>query len=78
MTTYMEYKEVRLPSEFLTRLEELSEAGDPDNPPVLSGTGFFDWLNKLAKTEGWRMVWSAYNYPYIVLEREIALEENEK
>lgn len=78
MRTYMETKEVKLPEEVAARLEELAQAGDPNNPPTLGEAGFFDWLNDLSKNEGWRAVWSCFNFPFLVLEREVPVEEVEK
>jgi len=75
MKTYMEYKEVRVPTEITDKLEKMAEAGDPENPATLGAAGFFDWLTEQSKTEGWRAVWSGFNFPFIVLEREVVLEE---
>lgn len=75
MTKHMEYKEVKVPEEVAQRLEEMASKGDAENPPTLGAAGFFDWLNELSRTEGWRAVWQGFNFPYIVLEREVVSEE---
>jgi len=75
---YMEYKEVKVPDEVREKLDAMAAANDPTNPPTLGGAGFFEWLNGLAKDEGWRAVWSGFNFPYLVLEREVVLEKSEK
>ena len=72
--THMEYKEVKAPDEVLKKLEEMATAGDVNNPATLGGAGFFDWLTELSKSEGWRPVWSGFNFPYITLEREVVSE----
>tara|TARA_S200002703_G_scaffold131581_1_gene119183 strand:+ start:424 stop:657 length:234 start_codon:yes stop_codon:yes gene_type:complete len=75
---YMEYKEVKVPDEVREKLDAMAAKNDPTNPPTLGSAGFFEWLNELAKNEGWRAVWSGFNFPYLVLEREVVLEEAEK
>ena len=75
---YMEFKEVKAPDEVLKKLEEMAAAGDQENPATLGGAGFFAWLTELSKSEGWRPVWSGFNFPYITLEREVVVEEVEK
>lgn len=64
----MEFKEVRLPDDILTKLEKGVEAG---KPVTLGEAGVFEWLTKLSAIEGWRPVWQAFNFPFIVLEREV-------
>lgn len=68
---YMEYKEVKSPDEVEVRFEKMREVGDPSNPATLGAAGFFDWLTKLSREEGWRPVWASFSFPYIVLEREV-------
>ena len=76
MNSYMEYKEFEVPEEVQNRLEKLAEMGsaDPQTRPTLANAGFFEWLNKLSREEGWRVVWNAFQFPYVVLEREVAVE----
>ncbi len=64
----MEFKEVRLPDDILGKLEKGVEAG---KPVTLGEAGVFDWLTKLSAAEGWRPVWQAFNFPFVVLEREV-------
>lgn len=75
---YMEYKEVKAPDEVQARLEKMRESGDPSNPATLGNAGFFEWLTKLSREEGWRAIWASFGFPYIVLEREVVEEEVEK
>lgn len=72
--TYTEYQEVTVPQEIQDKLAELQQKADPANPATLSGAGFFDWLNKKSKEEGWRPVWPGFHFPFIVLEREVTEE----
>jgi len=65
---HVEYKEVRIPEEILAKLEKGAEAGQP---VTLGDAGVFDWLNKQAKDEGWRVVWQVFHFPFVVLEREV-------
>lgn len=65
---YMEYREVRMPDEILAKLEKGAEAG---KPITLGDAGVFEWLTNMSKSEGWRAVWQAFNFPFIVLEREV-------
>ncbi len=69
---YMEYKEVKSPDEVEVRFEKMREVGDPSKPATLGAAGFFDWLTKLSREEGWRPVWASFSFPYIVLEREVS------
>jgi len=68
MRKYKEYKEVRLPEEIMQKLEKGAEAG---KPVTLGEAGTFEWLNQMSAKEGWQMVWSAFNFPFFVLEREV-------
>jgi hypothetical protein len=64
----MEFKEIRLPEDILAKIE----AGVSEGKPITLGdAGVFDWLTKLSATEGWRPVWQAFNFPFVVLEREV-------
>jgi hypothetical protein len=72
--SYTEYKEVEVPKEVQEKLMQLQQLSSPDQPATLSASGFFDWLNKLSKDEGWTAVWQGFNFPYIVLERQVAEE----
>jgi len=74
MKKYVELKEFKIPSEVTDKLAELQEKGDQDNPATLGAAGFFDWLTTMSKTEGWRPVFQGFNYPFIVLEREVEEE----
>ena len=76
--SYMEYKEVKVPADVREKLDAMANAKDPANPPTLGASGFFEFLNALAKDEGWRAVWAGFNFPYLVLEREVVLEKSEK
>lgn len=64
----MEFKEVRLPDDILAKLEQGVEAG---KPITLGEAGVFEWLTKLSAVDGWRPVWQAFNFPFVVLEREV-------
>jgi hypothetical protein len=68
---YMEYKEVEVPSEVQARLAELQENSSPETPATLGACGFFEWITKLSREEGWRPVWQGFNFPYLALEREV-------
>jgi len=70
---YMEYKEFEIPDEVKTRLEKLAEIGQA----TYGAAGLFDWLTKLSQEEGWRVAWPTFNFPYVVLEREVVVEEVE-
>jgi len=65
---YSEFKEVKIPAEIMEKLEKGVEAGEP---VTLGVAGLFDWLTKMSKEEVWRPVWNAFNFPFIVLEREV-------
>lgn len=71
---YMEYKEIKAPDEVLTYLEKKAELGEP---ATFQQAGFFDWLSELSK-EGWRPIWQSMNFPFLVVEREVDIEEIEK
>lgn len=73
---YTEYKETQVPVEVVNKFNELVEAQDPNNPPTFGAAGLFDWLNKMSREEGWCVVWQGFNFPFIVLERDV--EETEK
>ena len=74
---YMEYQEVRVPAEIEDKLAKLSEAQDLENPPTLGAAGFFDWVNKMSREEGWSVVWQGFNFPYLVLERKASVVDEE-
>lgn len=63
----MEYREVKIPDEIMTKLEKSAETG---SPMTLGEAGVFDWLTKLSASEGWHIVWQGFNFPYVILERE--------
>lgn len=71
--TYMKCEEVKVPDEILTKLEKSSAMGQP---MTFGEAGVFDWINKKAE-EGWRVVWQAFNFPFLVFEREVVVEEVE-
>jgi len=64
----MEFKEMRLPEDVLAKIEAGVSKGEPI---TLGEAGVFDWLTKLSAAEGWRPVWQAFNFPFVVLEREV-------
>lgn len=66
--TYFEYKEVKIPQKYLDKLE----SGETE---TLTDAGVFVWLNQLARDEGWRAVWATFNFPYLILEREVNSNE---
>ncbi len=66
--TYMEYKEVKIPQDCLDKL-------DSGEAETLSHAGVFTWLNQLARDEGWRVVWTGFNFPFLILEREVNSNE---
>ncbi|MHA2063127.1 MAG: hypothetical protein ACXABY_01980 [Candidatus Thorarchaeota archaeon] len=68
---YMEYTELQTPDDVQTRLEKMREIGDPKSPATLGAAGFFEWVTKLSREEGWRPVWQGFNFPYLVFEREV-------
>ena len=63
-----EFREVSIPDEIKAKLEKGAEMG---KPVTLGEAGVFEWLTKLSATEGWNPVWQAFNYPFVVLEREV-------
>jgi hypothetical protein len=68
MSKYMEYKEFRIPDEIISKLE----AGATNSQPMTLGdAGVFNWLSDLSKSQGWRVVWQALNFPFVILEREV-------
>jgi len=64
----MEFKEIRVPDDILAKIEAGVQAG---TPITLGEAGIFDWLTKLSAMEGWRPVWQAFNFPLVVVEREV-------
>jgi hypothetical protein len=74
MNKYMEYAEIKIPDEILNRLDKSASIGQP---MTYGEAGLFEWLTKLSKEGGWRSVWQAYKFPYIVVEREVAKEAEE-
>ena len=64
----MEFKEVRIPEDILTKLSNGAEKGQP---VTFGEAGLFDWLTKISAMEGYRPVWQAFNFPFVVFEREI-------
>lgn len=64
----MEFKEVRIPDDILAKIEESMKSG---TPLTLGQAGVFDWLTKLNGAEGWRPVWQVFNFPFVLLEREV-------
>lgn len=77
MRTCMEYEEIEVPEEIQNRLEQLAQmqSQEKEHRPTLGNAGFFDWLNKRSREDGWRIVWHGFNFPYVVFEREVELEE---
>lgn len=73
--SYMEYKEVLVPDEIVERLREMSETSTPEKPATFGAAGVFDWMNAQSRDGGWRVVWAGFNFPYVVLEREVVEEE---
>lgn len=71
---YMEYQEIKAPDEVLTYLEKKAELGEH---VTFQDAGYFDWLSELSK-EGWRPIWTSMNFPFLVMEREVVVEEVEK
>lgn len=65
--SYMEYQEVQVPQ----KIRDFLDKHSPENPVTLGDSGLFEWLNELARDEGWRVVWQGFNVHYIVLEREV-------
>ncbi len=72
--TYMEYKEVKVPDEIQATLSKMAAEENPKTQATLGAAGFFDWLTGLSKDEGWHPVWQAFNFPYLVVEREVKSE----
>jgi len=68
MKKYVEYKEFRIPEEFVQKLESGAQSG---KPVTLGEAGVFDWLNNLSSTQGWRVVWPTFQFPFVVLERDV-------
>ncbi len=72
-----EFKEVKVPQDLLDKLQQSAIVASQDEtgearPLTLGQAGVFDWLTRLSKEEGWCPVWETYQFPYIVLQREIA------
>jgi hypothetical protein len=68
---YVEVKEVKIPEEILAKLEESAKTGEV---LTLGEAGVFEWLTKLSREAGWRPVWQGFNFPYVILEREVEQE----
>jgi hypothetical protein len=66
--SYTEYQEFRAPDTIINKLEEAAASG---KAMTLTEAGFFEWLNKLSKEDGWRVVWQTFNFPIMVLERTL-------
>lgn len=64
----MEFQEFKIPDEILSKFEKGAEAG---KPVTLGDAGVLQWLTTLSASEGWRPVWQTFNFPFIVLEREV-------
>jgi len=59
--SYVEYKEVKVPDEYLGK-----------DAATMTDAGIIEWLNKLAREEGWRVIWTTFhNFPFLMLEREV-------
>lgn len=73
---YMEYQEFEVPAEIQTKLEEMAQnPTGPQGPATLGKAGMFEWMNELSRTEGWSAVWQAFQFPFIVMQREVVTEE---
>ena len=72
---YMEYSEVQVPKEILARLEKLSQEATPDTPATLGAAGVFEWMTEQSRKDGWRVVWQGFNFPFVIFEREVIVEE---
>ena len=68
MKKYMEFREVKVPDDILSKLEKGAEQG---KPVTLGDAGVLEWLTQLSMSDGWRPVWHTFNFPFIVLEREV-------
>ena len=76
--TFVEVREFQVPDEIQEKLSQLSEAAQQGGAPVtLTQGGVFEWLNGLARSEGWRPVWQTFQYPFIVMEREVTEDVEE-
>ncbi len=72
MKSYMEYKEFQIPEEIMTKLETSAEAAQTGAKPLTLGeAGVLEWLTGLSKEEGWEVVWSTFNFPYLVAQRRV-------
>jgi len=69
--SHMEYKEVQIPEEIVNRMREISGTATPEKPATFGAAGVFDWLNEQSREGGWRVVWQGFNFPFVVLEREV-------
>lgn len=69
----IEYKEFQLPEEVVTKMQTLTEAyqADPENAemPTFGNAGMFEWMTEMS-AKGWSPIWTTFNFPFIVLERE--------
>lgn len=76
--TFVEVREFQVPDEIQEKLSQMSEQAQAGGPPVtLTAGGVFDWMNQLSRDEGWRPVWSTFQYPFIVMEREVTEDVEE-
>lgn len=75
--THMEYAEFKLPDDILAKIQNSVEEAqnDPAKTPITLGeAGVMDWLTNMSRTNGWRAVWNGFNFPYIVMEREVTAD----
>ena len=66
-----EYKEFEVPVEMQDKLRSM--AGSETEQATLGGAGVIGWVNKLS-SEGWTPVWQAFQFPFLIFEREVQEE----
>lgn len=72
MKSYMEYREFQIPEEIMAKLEESAEAAQQGGKVLTLGeAGVMEWLTNLSKNEGWEVIWSTFNFPFVVVQRRI-------
>jgi len=76
MRSYMEYKEFKIPQDIMSKLEASAEAAQEGGKVLtLGGAGVLDWLTSLSRDEGWEVIWTTFNFPYMVAQRRVETED---
>lgn len=80
MKSHMEYKEFQIPDEIMSKLEASAEAAQSGDAKLLTlgDAGVLEWLTSLSRDEGWEVIWSTFNFPYLVAQRRVEVEASQK